>query len=62
MRNSLVAGNAAPIGPEITGQFTSDGDNLIQDSSSVTLTDPLKQHRTGVFVQNLTDVKIGPLL
>jgi len=62
MRNSLVAGNAAPIGPEITGQLTSDGYNLIQDSSGVTFADPLKQHRTDVSVQNLTDVKIDLLL
>ena len=62
MRNSLVAGNAAPIGPEITGQLTSDGYNLIQDSSGVTFADPLKQHHTDVSVQNLTDVKIDPLL
>ncbi len=62
MRNSLVAGNAAPIGPEITGQLTSDGYNLIQDSSGVTFADPLKQHHTDVSVQNLTDVKIDLLL
>ena len=62
MRNSLVAGNAAPIGPEITRHLTSDGYNLIQDSSGVTFADPLKQHRTDVSVQNLTDVKIDLLL
>ncbi len=61
MRNSLVAGNHAGIGPDISGMLTSGGYNLIQNVSGATYI-PNKQHFTDVPVNPHTDLRIDPEL
>jgi serine/threonine protein kinase len=58
MRNSIVAANHAPTGPDIAGKFTSDGYNLIQDVAGATFT----ANPSDVSANPSTDLKIDPQL
>jgi transcriptional regulator with XRE-family HTH domain len=48
MRNSLVAGNKAPAGPDILGPLTSQGYNLIQNTQNTTFA-TTQEHETDLF-------------
>src|SRR5437899_9146214 len=61
LRNTLVAGNHAPTGPDVAGTLTSDCYNLIQNASRATFI-PKKQHLTDVSVNPHTDMRIDPAL
>jgi hypothetical protein len=61
IRNSIVAGNTARTGPDITGQLISYGYNLIQDSSGATFA-PNQQHLTDISGKRNTDLKIDSVL
>jgi len=61
MSNSIVAGNHAGTGLDISGTLTSDGYNLIQDTSGATFT-PNKQHHTDVSAGLHIDLGIDPIL
>ncbi|HEX6110183.1 MAG TPA: choice-of-anchor Q domain-containing protein, partial [Ktedonobacteraceae bacterium] len=58
LRNTLVAVNYAPTGPDIAGALTSGGYNLIQDVSGA-LFIPNKQHHTDVSVNAHADMRIN---
>ncbi|MBL8130571.1 MAG: hypothetical protein JNL42_01830 [Anaerolineae bacterium] len=53
LKHTLIAGNTAPIGPDVSGAATSQGYNLIGDSSGATI--------TGVTTGNLLDGAASPL-
>jgi hypothetical protein len=59
--NSIIAGNRAHIGPNISGTLTSDGYNLVQDPSGVIFT-PNQQHSTDIPVNPHTNLGIDPML
>jgi transcriptional regulator with XRE-family HTH domain len=61
MRNSLVAGNRAPYGPDILGKLTSQGYNLIQNTKDTTFA-PKQTHGTDLLQVALTTLGIDPLL
>ena len=61
IRNSIVVADPAHPGPNISGSLTSDGYNLIQDSSAANFA-PNQQHSTDVSVDPHTDLKIDSLL
>ncbi|HZU04133.1 MAG TPA: choice-of-anchor Q domain-containing protein [Ktedonobacteraceae bacterium] len=61
MRNSLVAGNKATHSPDIAGQLTSEGYNLIQNIQGTTFT-PNQPHDTDLLQVAFTDLRIDPLL
>jgi hypothetical protein len=61
MRNSLVAGNKAPNGPDILGKLTSQGYNLIQNTQDTTFT-PNQSHSTDLLQVALPALRIDPLL
>jgi hypothetical protein len=48
MRNSLVAGNTSPAGPDILGPLTSQGYNLIQNTKDVTFASN-QEHETDLL-------------
>ena len=62
MRNSLVAGNVASLNPDIEAALTSEGYNLIQNTSGLTLFDPDHMHRTDLFGIPFSDLHIDPRL
>jgi large repetitive protein len=61
IRNSIIAGDHAPTGPDISGRLTSDGYNLIQDTSGASFT-PNKQHLTDILGNKFPNLGIDPLL
>ncbi len=61
MRNSILAGNHADTGPDISGPLTSDGYNLVQNVSGAAFT-PGKQRLTDVSVDPHADLGIDPTL
>jgi hypothetical protein len=61
MRNSLVAGNKAPDGPDILGKLTSQGYNLIQNTQDTTFA-PNQAHGTDHWNIARAALKIDPLL
>lgn len=61
LRNSIVAGNNATMGPEILGNLTSGGYNLIQDPTGTGFT-PNIQQATDITVIQLSDLRIDPKL
>jgi Novel STAND NTPase 1 len=61
MRNSLVAGNKAPAGPDILGDLTSQGYNLIQNTQD-TMFAPSRSHGTDLLQVAPTALGIDPLL
>jgi len=61
MSNSIVAGNTAFADPDIAGTLTSNGYNLVQDTSGA-IFNPNKQHATDVAVAPHTDVRIDSQL
>jgi conflict system STAND superfamily ATPase/helix-turn-helix protein/TIR domain-containing protein len=61
MRNSLVAGNKAPHGPDILGKLTSQGYNLIQNTQDTTFA-PNQSHSTDLLQVALLALGIDPLL
>ncbi len=61
IKNSIVAGNRANIGPDISGTLTSDGYNLIQNVPDVTFA-ANKQHLTDVSVDLHAGLRIDPTL
>jgi len=61
MRNSLVAGNKAPAGPDILGKLTSQGYNFIQNTKDTTFA-PNQAHETDLLQVATTALKIDPLL
>jgi hypothetical protein len=62
MRNSIVAGNHAHIGPDIAGTLTSDGYNLIQDVTGATFVAPNKKHSTDISGDQFPNLGIDPVL
>ncbi|HZU02312.1 MAG TPA: choice-of-anchor Q domain-containing protein [Ktedonobacteraceae bacterium] len=61
MRNSLVAGNKAPAGPDILGNLTSQGYNLIQNTQDTTFA-PNQLHSTDLLQVALPALRVDPLL
>jgi hypothetical protein len=61
MRNSLVAGNKSPYGPDILGKLTSQGYNLVQNTKDTTFA-PNQSHGTDLLQMALTALRIDPLL
>jgi hypothetical protein len=61
MRNSLVAGNKAPAGPDILGALTSQGHNLIQNTKG-TMFAPNQPHGTDLLQVAPSALGIDPLL
>jgi Novel STAND NTPase 1 len=61
MRNSIVAGNKSPAGPDILGALTSQGYNLIQNTKDTTFA-PSQLHGTDLLQVASTDLGIDPLL
>jgi hypothetical protein len=61
IRNSIVVSDPAQPGPNIAGTLTSDGYNLIQDSSAANFA-PNQQHSTDVSVDPHTNLKIDSQL
>jgi hypothetical protein len=59
--NSIIAGDHAGTGPDISGKLTSHGYNLIQDTFGATFT-PNEQHLTDIPGKTFTDLKIDPVL
>jgi hypothetical protein len=61
IRNSIIAGDHAPTGPDISGRLTSDGYNLIQNLSGATFA-PSKQYATDVLMDSGANLRIDPTL
>ena len=61
MKNSLVAGNKAPAGPDILGPLTSQGYNLIQNAKNTTFA-PSQLHGTDLLQVESSALRIDPLL
>src|SRR6266566_4769802 len=61
MRNSLVAGNKSPAGPDILGKLTSQGYNLVQNTKDTTFA-PNQPHGTDLLQVALTALRMDPLL
>jgi hypothetical protein len=61
MRNSIVAGNKAPNGPDILGALTSQGYNLIQNTQD-TMFSPNQSHSTDLLEVALPALRVDPLL
>src|SRR5947207_815885 len=61
MRNSLVAVDHAPTGPDIAGMISSTGYNLIQDVSGATFS-PSNRPSTDVIVGPSTNLRIASQL
>jgi parallel beta-helix repeat protein len=61
MRNSLVAGNKSPAGPDILGPLTSQGYNLIQNTQGTTFA-PSQLHGTDLLQVAPSALGIDPLL
>ena len=61
MRNSLVARNKAPSGPDILGPLTSQGYNLIQSTQDTTFS-PSLAHGTDLLQVALSTLRVEPLL
>jgi len=61
VRNSIIAANHAGHGPDISGNLTSYGYNLIEDISGATF-DPNKQHLTDKIEVQFTNLRIDPQL
>ena len=61
MRNSLVARNKAPSGPDILGALTSQGYNLIQSTQDTTFS-PSLAHGTDLLQVALSTLRVEPLL
>jgi hypothetical protein len=55
LTNTILAGNTAPTGPDCFGTFTSQGFNLIQNTSGCTISGDTTGNITG------QDPKLGPL-
>jgi hypothetical protein len=62
MNNSLVAGNQASPGPDMTGKLTTEGSNLIQSTAGITFLDPDHTHGTDQTAIPLPEIKIDPQL
>jgi hypothetical protein len=60
--NSITAANHASTSPDISGTLTSDGYNLIQNVSGVTILDPNQKHATDRDGGQFSDLKIDPKL
>ena len=61
MRNSLVAGNKSPAGPDILGALTPQGYNLIQNTQD-TMFAPSQAHGTDLLQVAPSALGIDPLL
>lgn len=61
IRNSLIAGNKAPSGPNILGKLTSQDYNLIQNTKDIAFA-PDQLHANDLLQVALTALKIDPLL
>ena len=61
MRNSLIAGNKAPAGPDILGALTSQGYNLIQNTQDTTFV-PNPAHGTDLLQVASSALWIDPQL
>jgi transcriptional regulator with XRE-family HTH domain len=61
MKNSLVAGNKAPAGPDILGALTSQGYNLIQNTLDTTFS-PNQAHGTDLLQVAPAALGMDPLL
>ena len=61
MKNSLVAGNKAPTGPDVLGKLTSQGYNLIQNTKDTTFASN-QAHGTDLLQMALPALGIDPLL
>ena len=61
MRNSLVAGNKSPAGPDIQGALTSQGYNLIQNTKDTTFA-PNQAHGTDLLQVAPSTLRVNPLL
>jgi len=61
MRNSLVAGNKSPAGPDIQGSLTSQGYNLIQNTQDTTFA-PNQAHGTDLLQVAPRALGVDPLL
>jgi hypothetical protein len=59
--NSIIAGNHADSGQDISGTLTSDGYNLIQSFSGATFA-PNKQHHTDLSGDKFPNLGIDPAL
>ncbi|MBO0778169.1 MAG: hypothetical protein J2P37_05005 [Ktedonobacteraceae bacterium] len=58
LKNSIVAGNTATAGPDISGPLLTGGYNLVQHWTSVLLNDALKMHQTDLSVKPPAQVGI----
>jgi hypothetical protein len=61
LRNSLVAGDKAPAGPDILGSLTSQGYNLIQNTKDTTFA-PNQEHGTDLLQVAPSTLRVNPLL
>jgi hypothetical protein len=61
LRNSLIAGNKSPAGPDILGPLTSQGYNLIQNTQDTKI-DSNQAHGTDLLQMAPSDLGIDPLL
>jgi transcriptional regulator with XRE-family HTH domain len=61
MKNSIVAGNKAPAGPDIQGSLTSQGYNLIQNTQDSTFA-PNQAHGTDLLQVAPSTLRVEPLL
>ncbi|HLZ58767.1 MAG TPA: protein kinase [Ktedonosporobacter sp.] len=62
LKNSIVAGNTAPTGPEISRSVITGGYNLVQDWDGAQALDPLAMHRTDLTIKSLMQVGIATQL
>ena len=62
LTNSLVAGNSSPLGPDIAGQITTGGYNLLQQRSGYTIADPSNLHSTDLSGIPLDKIRIDSVL
>ncbi|HET8845618.1 MAG TPA: choice-of-anchor Q domain-containing protein, partial [Ktedonobacteraceae bacterium] len=61
-QNSLFAGGSASDSPDVAGELTSKGYNLLQDTSGTVFLDPDHQHATDLDGKQFPDLKINPKL
>jgi hypothetical protein len=62
VRNSLVAGNQASTDPDVAGELTTEGYNLMQSAAGTVFLDPDHQHSTDLTNIPLSALKIDPSL
>ena len=62
LKNTLIANNSAPNGPDIAGTITAGGYNLVQRFSGASWNDPANKHSTDLSGDKFANLGIDPHL